>query len=192
MALSGHYLDFGSKEVQPLASFRTHICAGQGKPIYLAEGGPILPVLEDIIARSPTGDLTFLVTSFGKPFTAAGFGNWFREQCDEAALPHCSAHGLPKAGATIAAERGATDRQLMALYDWETAAQANVYTAAADRRQLAGEAARLLAGDQNVNSECPTKLPHRKNPTIFQSDKGGGGGSDGTRTRDLRRDRPTL
>jgi integrase len=153
---------------------------------------PILPVLADIIARSPTGDLTFLVTSFGKPFTAAGFGNWFREQCDDAALRHCSAHGLRKAGATIAAERGATDRQLMALYDWETAAQANVYTAAADRRQLAGEAARLLAGDQNVNSECPTELPHRENQTIFQSDKGGTGGSDGTRTRDLRRDRPTL
>jgi Phage integrase family len=153
---------------------------------------PILPILADIISRSPTGDLTFLVTSFGKPFTAAGFGNWFREQCDEAALPHCSAHGLRKAGATIAAERGATDRQLMALYDWETAAQANVYTAAADRRQLAGEAARLLAGDQSANLECPTGLPHPKNSLIFQKDNEGGGGSDGTRTRDLRRDRPTL
>jgi hypothetical protein len=29
--------------------------------------------------------LTLLVTEFGKPFTAAGSGNWFREQCDEAA-----------------------------------------------------------------------------------------------------------
>jgi hypothetical protein len=142
--------------------------------------------------RSPRGDLTFLVTSFGKSFTAAGFGNWFREQCDEATLPHCSAHGLRKAGATIAAERGATDRQLMALYDWETAAQANVYTAAADRRQLAGEAARLLAGDQNENKQCPTELSHLGNLMIFQNDNEVDGGSDGTRTRDLRRDRPTL
>jgi hypothetical protein len=109
-----------------------------------------------------------------------------------ALLLHWSAHGLRKAGATIAAERGATDRLLMALYDWETAAQANVYTAAADRRQLAGEAARLLAGDQNENKECPTELPHLGNLLIFQNDNEGDGGSDGTRTRDLRRDRPTL
>jgi integrase len=107
---------------------------------------PVLPALAEIIAASPTGDLTFLVTSFGKPFTAAGFGNWFRAQCDAAGLPHCSAHGLRKAGATIAAENGATDRQLMALYDWTSAAQANTYTQAADRKRLAGEAARLLVG----------------------------------------------
>jgi integrase len=114
---------------------------------------PMLKVLADLIAHSPTGDLTYLITNHGKPFTAAGFGNWFRDRCNEAGLPHCSAHGLRKAGATIAAENGATDRQLMALYDWDTAAQANVYTAAADRKRLAGEAARLLVGDQIENME---------------------------------------
>jgi integrase len=120
---------------------------------------PVLPILADIIAKSPTGDLTYLVTAYGKPFTAAGFGNWFRARCNEAGLPHCSAHGLRKAGATIAAENGATDRQLMALYDWDTAAQANVYTAAADRKRLAGEAAKLLADDQTENKICPTFCP---------------------------------
>jgi hypothetical protein len=87
---------------------------------------PVLPVLADVIARSPTGDMTFLMTSFGKPFTVAGFGNWFRKRCNEAGLPQCSAHGLRKAGATLAAEDGATDRQLMALYDWTSEKQANV------------------------------------------------------------------
>jgi integrase len=124
---------------------------------------PILPVLADIIAKSPTGDLTYLVTAYGKPFTAAGFGNWFRDRCNEAGLPHCSAHGLRKAGASIAAENGATDRQLMALFDWDTAAQANVYTAAADRKRLAGEAARLLAGDQTENAELPHLIAPPKN-----------------------------
>jgi integrase len=114
---------------------------------------PILPVLADIIARSPTGDLTYLITEYGKPFTAAGFGNWFRDRCDEAGLSHCSAHGLRKAGATIAAENGATDRQLMALYDWTSEKQANVYTAAANRKRLAGQAAQLLARDQSANTE---------------------------------------
>jgi integrase len=120
---------------------------------------PVLPILADIIAKSPTGDLTYLVTAYGKPFTAAGFGGWFRERCNEAGLSHCSAHGLRKAGASIAAENGATDRQLMALFDWDTAAQANVYTAAADRKRLAGEAARLLADDQTENKNCPTLCP---------------------------------
>jgi integrase len=118
---------------------------------------PILPVLADIIAKSPTGALAYLVSEYGKPFTAAGFGNWFRARCNEAGLLHCSAHGLRKAGATIAAENGATDRQLMALFDWTTAAQANVYTATANRKRMAGEAALLLAGDQTANNDCPTE-----------------------------------
>ena len=70
---------------------------------------PILPALADVLAQTPVGDLTFLVTDFGKPFTANGFGNWFRKRSNEAGLPHCTAHGLRKAGATIAAENGATD-----------------------------------------------------------------------------------
>jgi integrase len=35
---------------------------------------PILPELAQIISNSPCGDLTLLVTEYGKPFTAAGFG----------------------------------------------------------------------------------------------------------------------
>lgn len=124
---------------------------------------PVLPVLADIIARSPTGALTYLETEYGKPFTANGFGGWFRKRCDEAGLPQCSAHGLRKAGATIAAENGATDRQLMALYDWTSEKQANAYTAAANRKRLAGEASRLLASDQTENTEVPHVVPHLKN-----------------------------
>ena len=105
---------------------------------------PIIPQLAEVLAASPTGDLTFLVTDYGRPFTAAGFGAWFRKRCDEAGLPRCTAHGLKKAGATMAAENGATDRQLMAMFDWSTAAQANVYTEAASRRRLAGDAMQLV------------------------------------------------
>jgi integrase len=114
---------------------------------------PILPVLAKIITRSPTGDLTFLVTSFGQSFTAAGFGNWFRDRCNEAGLPQCSAHGLRKAGAIIAAENGATDLQLMALYDWTTPAQAAVYTRAANRKRLAKSAATYLSDRSDAEHE---------------------------------------
>jgi integrase len=109
---------------------------------------PVLPELEYIIAESPCGALTFLETMFGKPFTANGFGNWFRRRCDEAGLPHCSAHGLRKAGATIAADNGATAHQLMAIFGWRTIKQAEVYTQKADQKRLAGVATRLLVPGQ--------------------------------------------
>jgi integrase len=105
---------------------------------------PIVPVLQAVIDASPTGDLIYLVTEFGKPFSVAGFGNKFREWCDQAGPRHCSAHGLRKAGATIAAENGATAHQLMAIFGWETLKQAEIYTRQADRKRLVGEAMHLL------------------------------------------------
>jgi hypothetical protein len=50
----------------------------------------------------------------GRPFSDAGFGNNFCDWCDQAGLHHCAAHGVRKAGPTIAAENGATTKQLMA------------------------------------------------------------------------------
>jgi len=81
---------------------------------------PILPPLLEAIRRTPIGLQSLLVTSFGKPYMHAALGEW----CNEAGLPECSSHGLKKAAATICANMGATDRQLMALFE----KQANVYT----------------------------------------------------------------
>jgi integrase len=105
---------------------------------------PILPALQQTLDASSTGDLTFLITDSGKAFTAAGFGNRFREWCNEAGLPQCSAHGLRKAAATRAAENGATTHQLMAMFGWLNLAEAERYTKAAQRRKLAGAALVLL------------------------------------------------
>jgi integrase len=105
---------------------------------------PILPVLQSVIDASPTGDLTFLVTEHGKPYSSDGFGNWFRRQCRLAGLDECSAHGLRKAGATVAAENGATTSQLMAVFGWLTSKEAERYTRAAERKRLARDAAPLL------------------------------------------------
>ena len=98
---------------------------------------PILSVLQSTIDATKTGELTFLVTEYGRPFTVAGFGGWFRERCDEAGLTHCSAHGLRKAGATIAAENGASPHQLMAIFGWLTLKEAERYTQAARRKKMA-------------------------------------------------------
>ena len=121
--------------------------ASEAQPVTLTV--PILSQLEAILAKSPIGDLTWLVTAFGKGFTPAGFGNWFRDQCDKAGLYHCSAHGLRKAGATIAAENGATAHQLMAIFGWSTIKQAEIYTRAADQKRLAGNSMHLL-GDSVI------------------------------------------
>jgi integrase len=109
---------------------------------------PILPALQSIIGASPCGNLTFLVNDFGRPFTDAGFGNKFRDWCDQSGLHHCTAHGLRKAGATIAANNGATSRQLMAIFGWETLKEAERYTRAADQLRLA-EAAMHMLEEQN-------------------------------------------
>lgn len=115
----------------------------------------ILPVLQKIIDATPSGHLTFLVTEHGKPFTHGGFGNWFRDRCDEAGLLQCSAHGLRKAGATIAAENGATEHELMAIYGWSSPKQAAHYTKKANRKRLAGNAMHLLEQRQDENKTVP-------------------------------------
>jgi integrase len=88
------------------------------------------------------------VNEFGRAFTDAGFGNKFRQWCDEAGLDHCSAHGLRKAGATIAAENGASSRQLMAIFGWDSIKMAEHYSRAADQERLAESAMHLLDTEQ--------------------------------------------
>ncbi|MBC7906993.1 MAG: tyrosine-type recombinase/integrase [Rhodospirillaceae bacterium] len=127
---------------------------------------PILPELRAILDATPSGHLAYLVTEFGKPFTANGFGNWFRKRCNEAGLPQCSAHGLRKAGATIAAENGATEHQLMAIYGWESPKQAALYTRKANRKHLADSAMHLLVpAERNEDQSVPPSVSHRSGGT---------------------------
>jgi integrase len=122
------------------------------KPVTLTL--PILPELEEVLAASPLGDLTWLVTAFRKGFTPAGFGNWFRDQCNKAGLRHCSAHGLRKAGATIAADNGASAHTLMMIFGWSTLKQAEHYTRSADQKRLAGTGMHLIVPGQKKNKSA--------------------------------------
>jgi len=101
---------------------------------------PLCPELAEIITATPTKHLTFLVTESGKPFTAAGFGNKFREWCNQANLPHCSSHGLRKATSTRLAERGATAHEIMAITGHRSLQEVERYTRAARKSQLADSA----------------------------------------------------
>jgi integrase len=109
---------------------------------------PVMDALQAAIDAMPAADnLTFLATAQGKPFSAAGFGNWFREVCNEAGLPmRCTSHGLRKAAATYLADRGATTTQLMAWFGWKTASEAERYTRGADRKRNAAAAGELVSG----------------------------------------------
>jgi len=116
---------------------------------------PLLPPLAASIAAAKTGDLTYLVTERGRPFVKEGFGNWFREACTAAGCPG-SLHGLRKSGARRAAENGASDRQLMAMFGWKTPKMASVYTKAADRKRMAREGGQLLMKGQTENESRRT------------------------------------
>jgi integrase len=107
------------------------------KPITLSI--PVHADLQAVIDVTPSGHLNFLVTERGKPFTAAGFGNWFADRCREAGVPG-RAHGLRKACARRLAEAGATAHEIMAITGHVTLSEVERYTKRADQARLARSA----------------------------------------------------
>lgn len=113
-----------------------------GKELWL----PVARQLRAAIEAMPAiGVQTFLVTEHGKPFTKGGFGNWFRDRCDEAGLKHCTAHGLRKAIARRLAENGATHEMIKSVGGWSNDREVSLYTAGADQARLARSALDALA-----------------------------------------------
>lgn len=107
---------------------------------------PVAPQLRAAIDAMPAvGVQTFLVTESGRPFSKAGFGNWFRDRCDEAGLKHCAAHGLRKAIARRLAENGATQKMIKSVGGWSNDREVALYTAGADQAELAKTALTALS-----------------------------------------------
>jgi integrase len=101
---------------------------------------PVHRELSAILSASPKGHLTFLTTAAGAPFSAAGFGNQFRQWCNEAALCHCSAHGLRKAQARRLAEAGCSAHEIAAITGHKTLAEVQRYADAANQLRMARSA----------------------------------------------------
>jgi hypothetical protein len=74
-------------------------------------------------------------------------------------MPQCSAHGLRKAAATSAAEKGATEAQLKAIFGWKTSSEVDRHIKAARQRTLAGGAQHLVVPEQSVDGKGPTSEP---------------------------------
>ncbi len=104
---------------------------------------PLLTPLANSIAASPVAEMLFLTSPRAKPWNVPAFSAWFGDRCKEAKVPG-RAHGLRKAGATLAAENGATPHELAAMYGWATTDMAEIYTKKADRIRLAERAANKL------------------------------------------------
>lgn len=107
---------------------------------------PVAPKLQDAIDAMPAvGLTTLLVTDYGKPFTVAGFGNWFKDKCRAAGLPQCTLHGIRKALARRVADVGASQQQLKAVGQWSNDREAALYIEGANRNRLAASAIEEVA-----------------------------------------------
>lgn len=120
---------------------------------------PVHPTLKRVLAKTPVSHLTFLTTDKGEPYTAAGFGNAFRDWCNEAGLPRrCSAHGLRKAACRRLAEAGCTTNQIAAVSGHKSLSEVQRYTKAAEQAHLAREAMRTVQGKKRTGSVKPPRF----------------------------------
>jgi integrase len=111
---------------------------------------PVHPELRRIIDATPSKNLTFLVTELGARFTAAGFGGWFRDRCNEASLRHCSFHGLRKAAATRLIDAGCDVVEAAAITGHASLKELQRYIETRDRRKAAKRAMRKLISGTEV------------------------------------------
>ena len=110
---------------------------------------PILAPLQQSIDACKADNMNIITGERGQPFASSNtFSAWFRLKREAVGLPDvCTPHGLRKAGATIAANDGASARELMSLFGWSRISMAETYTKSADRAKLAKAAAERIANN---------------------------------------------
>jgi integrase len=114
--------------------------------------------LRDAIASVPAGQLTFLQTEFGKPFSEGGFYNWFIDRCREAGLPPGLAlHGLRKAFCCRLADAGVEAADIAAISGHLTLAMVQKYIAQRNKRAGAVRAMTKLVEHQAAKVAGGTK-----------------------------------
>lgn len=123
---------------------RQHIAGGRIRVQTLKTGAvvslQIHPALKAEISAAAAG-MTFLLTQYGKPFSAAGFSAWFVAQAAAAGLARRTPHGLRKAAGRRMAEAGCSSKEIGAVLGDKTLAEVERYTKDADLERLADNAA---------------------------------------------------
>jgi site-specific recombinase XerD len=122
---------------------------------------PILPALQRTLDIGPTGDMTWICGARGRPLTKESFGNKFSEAARQAGIKK-SAHGVRKIAATIAAENGATEKELDAIFGWVDGGRTSaIYTRDANRAKLAAGAAHKL-DETGTSMPAPSQVVRAK------------------------------
>lgn len=107
---------------------------------------PIHPELQAELDLMPPGEMQFITTLWGKPFSAAGFTSWFVEQAQASGLRDRTPHGLRKAGARHHAEAGSGAPQIAAVTGHKSLSEVERYIRSAAQPRLAKLAMDTLAG----------------------------------------------
>jgi integrase len=131
----------GAIQVVPLKTKRS-----TGKKLSI----PIHPALAGVPKMCSRDSGTILMTSFGRPFTANGFGNFMADKIERAGLrARCVTHGLRKAAARRLAEAGCSTNEIAAITGHATLSEVSRYTKAAEQGRLAKAAIHRLANSDN-------------------------------------------
>jgi integrase len=142
------YLYVGLRRGDAARLGKQHIKNGiiqEKMPVYV----PVHPALAASMAAGPSPGLALVCKDDGTHYTKEALGNFFREAVAAAGIPITkrgsgqkgySGHGLRKASATIAAESGATEAELNAMFGWTGHQMAQLYTKKAERKRLAARA----------------------------------------------------
>lgn len=140
-------LNTGARRSDAVRLGRQHIQQGKltFKPQKTANATGIVvkvqihPDLQAAIDAMPPA-LTFLINSYGKPFTVAGFGNWFRDQCVAAGVMDVRAHGLRKAICIRLVAQRMSPHQIAAITGHKDLREIQLYADAFNREIAADQA----------------------------------------------------
>ncbi len=116
-----------------------------GKPLVIR----IHPALQAEIDQH-RGDLTFVQTEYGSPFSEAGFTAWFVQKAVQAGIMGRTPHGLRKAAGRHLAEAGCTALEIMAILGHSSLAEAEKYTRSARQEHMADAAMDRLEAEQGT------------------------------------------
>lgn len=121
---------------------------------------PILPELATELKHVPRGQLLFLTHTGGRGYTPESLGNWFKDRCRDAGIPHGNIHSVRKGTATRLAEAEATENEIAAMLAHSDTRQAATYTKKANRSRLADTGfAKLERAKRESNvSNLPKRL----------------------------------
>lgn len=137
----------GQRRIDAIHLGPRHVATGRIE-LSQSKGGkelglPVAPQLLDAIVAMPplpNGAQCFLLNELGRPFSNAGFGNWFRDRCDEAGLPQCTAHGLRKAMMRRLADVETSQQGLKSVSGHSRDEEVAIYVRGAEQRRLAAAA----------------------------------------------------